>query len=95
MSRHDDPGDPLPALVAIAALCPTQITVGMAEADTKRRRWRDVKDKGGFRAAVWSRCCSDGSRHRCVSNRASINAGSRAAERHDQQMPMPVVTDPK
>ena len=35
-------------LVPIATLRPTQITVGMAEVDKKRRRWRDVKDKEEF-----------------------------------------------
>jgi hypothetical protein len=46
--RSDDPVEPRVDLVAIAALCPTQITVGMAEVDKKRRRWRDVKDKAEF-----------------------------------------------
>lgn len=46
--RSDDPVEPMVDLVPIAALCPTQITVGMAEVDKKRRRFRDVKDKGEF-----------------------------------------------
>ena len=46
--RSDDPVEPMGNLVAIAALCPTQITVGMAEVDKKRRRYRDLKDKREF-----------------------------------------------
>jgi hypothetical protein len=38
--------------VAIAALCPTQIIVGMAEVDKTRRRWCDGKEKAIFRAGT-------------------------------------------
>jgi hypothetical protein len=40
--------EPLLDLVAIAVLRPTQITVGMAEVDKKRRRRCDVMEKGIF-----------------------------------------------
>ena len=48
MSRPDYPLQQPLALVPIAALRPTQNTVGMAEVDKKRRRWRGIEDKGGF-----------------------------------------------
>jgi hypothetical protein len=48
MSRPDYPRQQPLDLVPIAKLRPTQITVGMAEVEKKRRRWRDVKDKAEF-----------------------------------------------
>jgi hypothetical protein len=50
MSRPDYPREPLLDLVAISALRPTQVTVGMGEVKEKRRRWREVKDKKQFLA---------------------------------------------
>ena len=48
MRGADHPHEPLPGLIAITALRPTQVTVGRSEVDEKRRRWRDVKDKRQF-----------------------------------------------
>jgi hypothetical protein len=48
MSRPDYPRQQPLDLVRIAKLRPTQITVGMAYVEKKRRRWRDVKDKAEF-----------------------------------------------
>lgn len=48
MRRPDYPREPLLDLVAISALRPTQVTVGMGEVKAKRLRWRGVKDKKEF-----------------------------------------------
>jgi hypothetical protein len=50
MSQPDYPRKTKLDLVAIAALCPTQITIGMREVAEKCRRWRDVKNKEAFLA---------------------------------------------
>lgn len=50
MSRPDYPRRQLLDLVAIDALRPTQVTIGMGEVEDKRRRWRGVKDKKEFLA---------------------------------------------
>ncbi len=39
--------EPLLTLVAVADLRPTQITVGMREVLTKRKRWRETATKKG------------------------------------------------
>jgi hypothetical protein len=48
MSRPDYSREKPLDFVPIAALRPTQSTVGMAEVEKKRRRWRGIEDKGGF-----------------------------------------------
>jgi len=48
MRETDQSRTSLRGWIAIAALRPTQVTVGRSEVDEKRRRWRDVKDKRQF-----------------------------------------------